>query len=148
MTTLTYNVAPASISNRVFATPTNPTGTTSTTYVMQGLAIPFTPVCSGNYIFQVNGISSNSGVNGINSIELCYGGSTAPINGAAIAGGDTVISTVSTITSPTANAESQFSIWGQLSNLIISEVYWLDLALLVSANTGTLTNISVMILEI
>src|SRR6185437_9488801 len=45
---------------RSLTVPSSPTGTTSLTGVMAGLAIAFTPVASGNILFVVHGVLSNT----------------------------------------------------------------------------------------
>ena len=71
---------------RAQSTSTNPTGTTSTAYVMMGLGFAFTPQTSGNLfiVMQANGVNSVAG-SGFKA-RMCIGTGTPPANGVAQTG--------------------------------------------------------------
>jgi hypothetical protein len=131
------------------ANPGNPTGTTSATYVMMGLggSWTLTPLMTGNVKLHIVGSINNSGAN-TSTVQLAYGTSSAPNNGAAASG--TVV----------GNATSWISISGIETNgipfclsviirgLTVSTAYWFDAQLKSSSGTASILNLTVIAEEI
>src|SRR5690242_15711692 len=68
------------------ATPTNPTGTSSTTGVMMGLAGSVTPKFSGRVQVTMSGDCFSGTIADGANIQMRYGTGTAPSNAGALAG--------------------------------------------------------------
>ena len=125
--------------------PSNPTGTTSSTGVMMGLAGSITPTATGRVLIVVSGSSVNStALDGL-KFQLRYGTGSAPANGAALTG-TTISALVSTLTGATQIA---FSTQAVVTALALNTAIWIDLSL--SATTGgtaSLSNISISAVEL
>ena len=76
----------ASTLARSFRSPSNPTGTTSLTGVMMGLAGAITPAVTGKLRFTITGSGNNSTAGDGWIVQLRYGTGAAPANGGALAG--------------------------------------------------------------
>jgi hypothetical protein len=138
----------AAIPNYVDSTPNDPTGTTSTTGVMMGLAVAFTPVRSGNIMVQVEGqMQNNTSGDGVNAL-LYYGTGGAPSNQGAIAG--TQKGKAAKIDAvPTGAKKYPFGITTIIPGLTKSTAYWLDLALLaVTGGTASINGLEIVIAEL
>ena len=133
------------------ATPSNPTGSTSSAGLMMGLAGALTPNTTGVVEVTISGSSQNSSSH-TNAIQIRYGTGTAPTNGAAATG--TVIGGVVNIApiaiTGSANGNCPFSLQGILTGLTISTAYWFDVLLQSTDNssTATVTGLSVSIREL
>ena len=132
-------------SNTYQASPSNPTSTTSTTYVMMGLAGSITPKYTGSIYFQISGVISNSGTGGT-AAELYIGTGSAPANGAAYTG--TQVGRATEISPTTGGGQYPFSIQGIATGLTVGTAYWLDLALAAVSGTASVINLSVTAFEI
>jgi hypothetical protein len=145
-------LAPASYQ----AQPSNPTAPASTSaYTMQGLAGSITPVTSGKILVMISGTVANSSTTAKTGIkyQLSYGTGSAPANAAALTG--TQVGNPQSWTNPsTASAAADvavpFSIHAVISGLTIGTAYWIDLAAeaVTTASTGSLTNISISVIEL
>lgn len=125
------------------AIPTNPTGTTSATFVMMGLGVTtcrFTPAFSTRVKFQINGSVANTTVNGISTFSLRYGTGAGPANGAA--GTGTSPSNSQSVTSSTANAQVAFLVDGLVTGLSAGTTYWFDTTLSASAGTSAILSLN------
>lgn len=131
--------------------PSNPTGTTSTSYVMAGLGLAggsstkfgFTPIAggSGKVAFIISSFGSNT-TNNQNTAQLpAYGTGTAPTNGAAATGTTTQASGSSTPALTNAGG-FYFSLgfMGVITGLTAGTAYWMDLQFNASANTANIAN--------
>lgn len=101
---------------------TSPTGTTSTSLVMAGLAVAFTPQATGNVkVSIVTDVSNGTSNDSIEAVPA-YGTGTAPTNGAPAAG---------TTFGPTKNRSNNLTAemsWAQyLTGLTVGTAYWFDL---------------------
>lgn len=112
----------------------NPTGTSSTTFVQLGLAGSITPVTSGMLSFQFTGTVGQTGTPGDCIAEITYGTGTAPTNGAAQTG--SVAGRYNVVTPP-ATYTTSIMLQGFVTGLTLSTAYWFDVAL--AANTGATT---------
>jgi hypothetical protein len=131
------------------SSPTNPTGTTSATGVMMGLAGAITPRVTGKILVIISGNITNSAEN-ISSVQIRTGTGAAPTNGAALTGtarGGLVRNQV-TATGSTATMISPFSIQAIVSGLTVGTAVWLDTSLTASAGTATIANISITAFEL
>jgi hypothetical protein len=130
----------------------SPTGATSA--VMMGLgsatygSSSITPTTSGKIVFSIAGATSNTTLNSGIKIQLRYGTSTAPTNGAALTG-TTVGPIVGAQTLPAA-AIVPFSAQAVITGLSTGTAYWLDCEAGNNATSGTvnLFNVTVSAYEI
>jgi hypothetical protein len=138
----------AAIGNYSDSTPSNPTGTTSTTGVMMGLAIAFTPVRSSVVMVQVEGQLQNNTASDGAKATLYYGTGTAPTNGAALTG--TAKGQPGYIDNvPTASKRWPFGITTILTGLTLNTAIWLDLALAaLTGGTASLTGLEIVVTEL
>lgn len=135
--------------NFIQSLPSDPTGTTSLTFVMMGFAIAFTPTTSG--IISVFGLGAAENSNAANGCyyKIMYGTGTAPINGAAVTGSDTGNTNGNGFDRfNAANKLEPFPIEGLASGLIVGTAYWFDVAIKsITAGTATIKNNTISIIE-
>lgn len=109
------------------AAPSNPTGTSSTTGVMMGLAGTITPAKSGTVVFNASGAITNNTITRGSQVTLYYSTGTAPTNGAALTGtssGAIVFHDVAA-----ANLTVPFALNRVVTGLTVGTAYWFDLSL-------------------
>lgn len=130
------------------ATPANPTGTSSTTGVMMGLAGSITPATSGRVLIIVTGQIFNANGGGYYGItHIRYGTGTAPTNGAALTG--TVGGSTADTYGSAQNERVPFSLSVVLSGLTVGTAYWIDLDLTSSGGlTSTIQSVSISAIEL
>lgn len=130
--------------------PGNPTGTTSTTPVMMGLAHTVTPTKTGRILVIVSGQMANSTVNDGVSVQLRVsntGNQSVPANAAALTG--TQYGNTQTHTSLVAADTAGFSISYTIAGLTPGQFYWVDLALAaVTGGTASVTGVSISTVEV
>lgn len=130
--------------------PSDPTGTTSTTLVMMGLAATLIPTTTGRVMITISGAMYNATVTDGVKIAIYSGPiATVPANGAALVG--SVRSNVLVMGNPTGavNGQVPFSITGMATGLTLSAEIWIDLA--VAATTGgtaTVLDLTVVAVEV
>lgn len=127
----------AAKSARLTATAvSDPTETTSTSYVMMGLGATWklTPNSSGACILSVNGSMSNSTAGAGGRTYATYGTGTAPANGDALTGTRFIGDSGSV--SINANDPSPFSGAHLVTGLTVGTAYWIDCAVKTDG-TGT-----------
>lgn len=128
----------------VHDTPAATTG--STTRIMGGLAIAFTPKFTGRVRFYLIAYVSNSVASDGVLIQPAYGTGTAPAPGAAATG--TTISAAKTATSPIAGSFVDLSFITFITGLTINTQYWFDIqGAVVTGGTATLQDFEVVIEE-
>lgn len=127
------------------ATPSNPAGTTSTVGVMMGLAGSITPTRTGKLLIIIGGHALNTNGGDLAKMQIRYGTGTAPSNGAALTG--TAAGSQISAAQVTGSANA-FSLNAIVSSLSISTAYWIDISLAASANTASVQNISISVVEI
>jgi hypothetical protein len=126
--------------------PVNPAGTTSTTPVMMGLAISFTPLYSGRVKIIIAGEASNNTLNDGFTVNAAYGTGAAPANGAAAIG--TVVGNTVTSTALAASELKPFTIIAVVTGLTVGTAIWVDLQLAaVTGGTASVSNLSVIVEE-
>lgn len=126
------------------ASPSNPTGTTSTTAVMMGLGgtCTITPVYTGRIKIEFIGQGSNtvSGDGWIHAIR--WGTGTAPVNGAALTGTQ-VGTSIRIDTAGGGSFSAPMANSGIVTGLTPATAYWLDIALAqINGGTATILNVS------
>jgi hypothetical protein len=129
-------------------TPTNPASTTSTTLVMAGLALSYTPAVSGILRVQlVGGGRTATAVAGI-TVGLRYGTGTAPANGAAASG--TGFGDEQFFGAPSTTVNGQFALNGIITGLTPGTAVWVDVAFdtASSSDAASLVNLSAIIEEV
>lgn len=117
---------------RVESLPANPTGTTSGTQVMAGLAGSFTPATSGKMQLMVQSTIANGTINDGCIVQMRFGTGAAPVNGAAATG--TAIGKQQSAVSFAANAQNASTLIAYVTGLTPTTVYWFDLGM--AAVTG------------
>lgn len=118
-----------------------PTGTTSATAVMMGLAGTITPTKTGRVTFTISGQMANNTLNDGVTVDLRTGTGTAPTNGAAVTG--TLRGVSQTATALIANERSGFSITFPVTGLTLGTAVWYDLSVLaVTGGTASVTGVT------
>lgn len=125
----------------VFGTSGAPGTTTSTTAVMCGSAIAFTPTSSARAQFYVQGLVANSAATG-SSMQLRYGTGTAPVNGAGASG--TQVAQTTKWATLNANSQVEFTLFGYSSTLTPGTAYWVDCAQFSNAAGPTTTTVTAL----
>lgn len=131
-------------------TPSDPTGTASTTLVMAGLAIAFTPSRNGNILLMATAYGTNSTAAAGDGarMQLSYGTTTAPTNGAALTGTQTGNISQGVLMRATANDPFTLACHAAVA-LTVGTAYWLDLAFSATAGgTGLIKSIAISAIEI
>jgi hypothetical protein len=125
--------------------PSNPSGTTSLTGVMMGIAGSIRPEVSGNVLVMITGTFLNTGGGVV--AQLRYGTGTAPTGGAALTGTAFGGSITSVLAGGTE--EVPFAIQAILSNLFLGTAYWIDLGVAANgAGTASVKSISLSAIEL
>ncbi len=136
--------------NNYQATPADPTGITSTTVQMLGLAGSITPTGTGAVMIVISGQAISSLSSRSPTIQIYYGTSTAPTNGAAVTG--TAIGNVSGFTdgsvSGIQSTRYPFTCNAIVTGLTANTAYWIDLgAAEPTSGTVTITSVSISVFE-
>ena len=113
--------------------PAAPTGTSSVTFVMMGLAGSYTPAATGKVLLIISGDARNTVAGNGAGLQIRGGTGAAPANGDAPAG-STFGAAIRLTAVPNNSDRFPFSIQAVIEGLSISTTYWFDLAL--SAVTG------------
>jgi hypothetical protein len=132
---------------RLFGSKGN-VNTTSTTQVMAGWAISFTPATTGKMDLAIMMSVENGTAGGGVNAQIYFGTGTAPTNGVAVTG--TNLGQLQAFTSTTSGAFGIVTLVGYVA-LTAGTTYWLDVAFNVgNSATGTagLTQINYKIIEL
>lgn len=129
------------------ATPSNPTGTTSTSAKMMGLAGAITPAYTGKVLISIVGsVQNQTGVGDGATIQIAYGTGTAPTNGATATG--TVAGPLIGYVSSTTNAIVPFALTAIVTGMSTGVAHWVDLQVAaVVAGTAAATDIGITLVE-
>ena len=128
------------------ATVASPTGTTSLTGVMMGLAGAFTPSTTGRLFLMISGTCSNTTATDGVSFQIRYGTGTAPANAASLTG--TATGSAGSATIAATNNKEQFNLQALITGLVIGTAYWYDLSLAaVTGGTASVTAVTLTALE-
>ena len=129
------------------SSPADPSGTTSTTLVMMGLAGSITLQGSGRILIMLSGECGSGTTGNGTGVQLSYGTGAAPSNGGTLAG--TQVGGLPIFTSLTGVLRNNFAIQAVVSGLTVGTTYWLDAAVkAVTAGTSTITNLSLTAIEL
>lgn len=137
----------ASSANTYQSSPASPTGTTSGSPVMLGLAGAITPNYSGKICVIINGYMTQTGTGGAFA-QIYYGTGTAPTNGAAATG--TSVGTSATWLFSSNGACAPYTAAAIISGLTLGTPIWIDLGFGRAAANGTASmgNVSITAFEI
>lgn len=128
------------------SSPADPTGTTSLTGVMMGLAGAFTPVLTGKVLIIINGDMGNDTLLDGSQIQIRTGTGAAPTNGAALTG--TTRGTLVKSTSGVATERDAFCIHALFSGLTVATAIWIDIGLAaITAGTATIKDVHISCIE-
>jgi hypothetical protein len=131
---------------RTAASPSAPSGTTSTTGLMMGLAVAITPLVSGNLEIKLVGSIANATATDGAKAQLRYGTGTAPANGAALTG--TTSGSLVEATQLLAAQKVPFALLGYVSGLTLGTAYWVDVGLAaITGGTATITDLYIFVEE-
>jgi hypothetical protein len=133
------------------ATPADPTGTSSTSAVMMGLAGSITPTTTGNIEIIIVGAGTTTSSASGGKVQIRYGTGSAPANGDA-ATGTTAGSLIPFLTSDGAVLTfdiQPFTCIYQVTGLTVSTAYWIDLGLqrAFGGGTASVSGISISVRE-
>lgn len=109
------------------STPADPTGTTSASFRMMGLAGTITPTRSGNVLISAYGSVQDNTTAGQCGMQIRTGTGSAPANGAAATG--TAVGSQQTTTDGTANQPNAYSMTVVVTGLALGTARWIDVAL-------------------
>jgi len=141
---------PAPAINTTSFSPSNPTGTTSTTGLMMGLssgATKITPTSSGKYLITVTGMIGNSTLADGASVQLRYGSGNGPANAAALTG--TTVGVLKNMIASTAAGKQGFALTGLVTGLTVGTGYYIDVGLkAVTGGTATIYDLDVTAIEL
>lgn len=137
----------SSTANTYFNIPSNPTGTSSLSFVMMGLAGALTPATTGTVRFEICGNITNSSSGDGAQITLHYGTGTAPVNGAPPSGS---ASGYAPVYIPSNNSfPTPFCLPYIATGLTVGTAYWFDAEIsAVSSGTASIANIGMSAQEI
>lgn len=134
------------------SSPTNPTGTTSTTGVMMGIAGAITPVVTGRVFIMISGTLNNTTGDAGAQVQLRTGTGAAPANGAALTGttrGGPVKGQATSSGATTTPLITPFSCNAIVTGLTVGTAIWIDVELAaITAGTATVTGLSLSAYEL
>lgn len=128
------------------STPGAPNPTSSTSLVMAGLDVSYTPMATGRLRVTVQATLANSVAGDGGQIQLEYGTGATPANGAPLTG--TPAGGAAQATSATAGSTSTLTLEAIILGLAVNQAVWLDLAYAaVTGGSFSLSNLTVLIEE-
>ncbi len=148
---VTGSPVPLQRANRFYSgAVSDPSATTSATYVMCGLGSSWalTPRTTGRVRVMVTGLSTNNTSTADTFTLGKYGTGTAPISGAAVTGTSLTTSEVRITATAAASPFSAFTYYAEVSGLTIGTAYWFDLANKTTSGSGSVSQLVVSIIEI
>lgn len=136
----------SSVAN-TFQSVINPTGTTSTSGVMMGIAGTLKPANTGTIMVTISGYMSNTSTGGVFAV-IRYGTGAAPANGTANSG--TGAGGAPQYNPSVASTQIPFSVNAIISGLTIGISVWFDLSVgcNTAAGTASVTAVSTSAYEI
>ena len=139
---------PATATTSVTATPTNPGGITSTSGVMAGLGVAFTPIRTGRLLLTVTGSVANSLASVNSKLELRFGGATPPVFNSGPTGSIVGKAVNMANNANTAGMRVPVALVGVITNAGIGVGYWMDLCVTATGGTITINDLSVVVIEL
>lgn len=138
--------APATV-NAVNSTPANPTGTTSLTGAMMGLAVAFTPVNSGKVSVSASGSMANSAAASGMKPQIRYGTGTPPGSAGSPVG--TAVGNQPQANNLGANVRVPFTCTAIISGLPLGVAHWFDVVLAaITGGTANVYDLSITVVEL
>lgn len=133
--------------------PAAPATTVSTSAVMAGLGITFTPVVggSGKVLILVSGVAGTQTGATICTVSARYSTGTAPANGAAVVGTGTASGSKQCRAAAAATTPATpFSFADTVTGLTAGTAYWFDLSYQTASasNAAVLGSLSVQIIDV
>jgi hypothetical protein len=126
--------------------PADPAPTTSTTPVMAGLKVLYTPGTTGRVKVTVQATMANATAGDGGTLQLSFGTGKAPTNGDALTG--TQAGTVAQSVSPTAKSAFTVAAFAIVTGLTVGTECWFDLAYAaVTGGTLAVSNVTIIIEE-
>lgn len=125
---------------------TVPTAVASTSFLMFGLGILFTPSSTGRVLIVFRGTQTQSVTTAATHLRIYYGTGTAPANGAAVTG--TSANADLQITNATTSQQLPATLVALIGGLTIGTQYWFDVAGSASSGNVNYFNIGDSIIEI
>jgi hypothetical protein len=140
-------IIPSSVVNATSqSTPSDPTGTTSASQVMMGLAGSITPTNSGKVLITISGSTYNTGGGTVNTHQIRYGTGSAPTNGAAATG--TTAGSAVQVAPANGSQPTALSLNAVVTGLTPSTAYWIDVGLGTASGTASIKQISISTVEV
>lgn len=141
-------LTPFGIGAESSGSPSNPSGTTSTTGVMMGLNQLITPLITGKVMVIISGCMKNTTNTDGTQTQIRYGTGTAPTNGASLTG--TTAGGLVHYDNPAGlTIHVPVTVQAIVSGLTIGTPYWFDLSLAsITGGTSNIESLSVSIIEI
>lgn len=134
------------------SSPANPTGTTSTTGLMMGIAGAFTPVVTGRVFIMISGTLRNTTGDSGAQVQIRTGTGTAPTNGAALTGttrGGLVRGKITASGATSTPLIVPFSCNAIVTGLTIGTAIWIDVELAaITSGTASITDLSLSAYEL
>ena len=128
--------------------PANPVGNSTTSLLMCGCAVAFTPSGAGITLVVITCGASNSAVGSNNTVGARFGTGTAPANGAAVTG-TRIGSSADPVVGDATTAFTDPVTFTDVLTLVPGTTYWFDLCQASSAaTTVTLLNLTFAIVEL
>ena len=136
------------LSNLIVTTISDTDATSTTGYLMQGMAVAFTPQNTGTIHAEITGVMRSTAAGDNTGIQMRYGTGSAPAAGTAVAG-DSIGEQPDDLELVTANDDYTFFLLGKTTGLTPGTPYWFDLKLKRSSGSGeiNLERLHVRILE-
>jgi hypothetical protein len=126
--------------------PADPAPTSSTTMVMAGLSVLYTPSLTGRVKVTVQATIANTNAGDGAEVQISFGTGIPPANDAVLAGSQA--GTVAQSISPTANAAYTVTAFAVMTSLTVGTQYWFDLAYAsIGGGDATISNITFLIEE-
>lgn len=145
--TIKYVVWAQNVPAVVQSAPADPTGTTSTTALMMGLAGAITPRRTGRVLVILSGDAKNTTSGDGVSVQLATGTGAAPANAAAAAG--TAIGGAKKFVASANNQTAPFSAQAVVTGLAIGTAVWVDAIVgAITGGTASIENLSLTLIEL
>jgi hypothetical protein len=130
----------------LMSNPADPAPTSSTSMVMAGLGVLYTPSLTGRVKVTVQATIANAAADDGGEIQISFGTGTAPANDDPLAGNQA--GSIAQSTSPTANAAYTVTAFAVMASLTVGTQYWFDLAYAsTDGGDATISNITFLIEE-
>ncbi len=126
--------------------PPDPPPTASTTPVMAGLGVLYTPSLTGRVKVTIQATIANDTANDGGDVQISFGTGPAPANAAALAGSQA--GAVAQSISPTAKAAYTVTAFAVMTGLMVGTQYWFDLAYSsIGGGNATVSDVTILIEE-